>query len=65
MTVIMEDGWWSAQTRRAYRASPILREFADRPHRKCVLAPVGCSSNLCPYEDHPFPAPLFRRDGLP
>jgi phenylacetate-CoA ligase len=59
MTVIMEDGWWSAQTRRAYRASPILREFADRPHRKCVLAPVGCSSNLCPYEDHPFPHRYF------
>jgi phenylacetate-CoA ligase len=59
MTVIMEDGWWAAQTRRAYRASPILRGFADRPHRKCVLAPVGCSSNLCPYEDHPFPHRYF------
>jgi phenylacetate-CoA ligase len=59
MTIIMEDGWWSAQTLRAYRASPILREFADRPHRKCVLAPVGCSSNLCPYEDHPFPHRYF------
>jgi phenylacetate-CoA ligase len=59
MTVIMEDGWWAAQTLRAYRASPILREFADRPHRKCVLAPVGCSSNLCPYEDHPFPHRYF------
>jgi phenylacetate-CoA ligase len=59
MTVIMEDGWWQAQTERAYRASPILREFADRPHRKCVLAPVGCSSNLCPYEDHPFPHRYF------
>ena len=55
MTVIMEEGWWTAQTERAYRASPVLREFAGRPHRKCVLAPVGCSSNLCPYEDHPFP----------
>jgi phenylacetate-CoA ligase len=55
MTVIMEDGWWAAQTRRAYRASPILAKFADRAHRKCVLAPVGCSSHLCPYEDHPFP----------
>ncbi len=59
MTVIMEEGWWDAQTARAYRASPILREFADRPHRKCVLAPVGCSSNLCPYEDHPFPHRYF------
>ena len=59
MTVIMEDGWWAAQTRRAYRASPILREFAGRPFRKCVLAPVGCSSNLCPYEDHPFPHRYF------
>jgi len=59
MTIIMEDGWWTAQTQRAYRASPILREFADRPHRKCVLAPVGCSSNLCPYEDHPFPHRYF------
>src|ERR1700679_999949 len=29
MTIIMEDGWWTAQTQRAYRASPILREFAD------------------------------------
>ncbi|MFY9926203.1 MAG: CoF synthetase [Opitutaceae bacterium] len=59
MTIIMENGWWTAQTQRAYRASPILREFADRPHRKCVLAPVGCSSNLCPYEDHPFPHRYF------
>ncbi|MEY4940473.1 MAG: hypothetical protein RIQ93_2208 [Verrucomicrobiota bacterium] len=59
MTVIMEEGWWNAQTERAYRASPVLREFADRPHRKCVLAPVGCSSNLCPYEDHPFPHRYF------
>jgi phenylacetate-CoA ligase len=59
MTVIMEEGWWNAQTARAYRASPILREFADCPYRKCVLAPVGCSSNLCPYEDHPFPHRYF------
>ncbi len=59
MTVIMEDGWWNAQTERAYLASPILREFVGRPYRKCVLAPVGCSSNLCPYEDHPFPHRYF------
>jgi phenylacetate-CoA ligase len=59
MTVIMESGWWEAQTRRAYLASPILRELAGRKHRKCVLAPVGCSSNLCPYEDHPFPHRYF------
>lgn len=55
MTVIMEEGWWDAQTARAYEASPILRPFVGRAHRKCILAPVGCSSNLCPYEDHPFP----------
>lgn len=59
MTVIMEEGWWSKQTERAYLASPILREFVGRPYRKCVLAPVGCSSNLCPYEDHPFPNRYF------
>ncbi|MDB6169973.1 MAG: Coenzyme synthetase-like protein [Verrucomicrobia bacterium] len=59
MTVIMEEGWWDRQTRNAYLASPILRPFADRPYRKCVLAPVGCSSNLCPYEDHPFPHRYF------
>ena len=59
MTVIMEDGWWTAQTRRAYEAHPLLAPFARRPHRKCVLAPVGCSSNLCPYEDHPFPHRYF------
>ncbi|MBL9202840.1 MAG: CoF synthetase [Opitutaceae bacterium] len=62
MTVIMEDGWWNAQTERAYRASPVLRPFAGRKYRKCVLAPVGCSSNLCPYEDHPFPHRYF--DGV-
>jgi phenylacetate-CoA ligase len=62
MTVIMEDGWWNAQTERAYLASPILRQFVGRPYRKCVLAPVGCSSNLCPYEDHPFPHRYF--DGI-
>jgi len=55
MTVIMEDGWWDAQTKRAYEASSVLRQFVGKPHRKCILAPVGCSSNLCPYEDHPFP----------
>lgn len=59
MTVIMEEGWWNTQTERAYLASPILREFVGRPYRKCVLAPVGCSSNLCPYEDHPFPHRYF------
>ena len=59
MTVIMEDGWWNAQTARAYRAHPLLAPYADKPHRKCVLAPVGCSSNLCPYEDHPFPHRYF------
>jgi phenylacetate-CoA ligase len=62
MTVVMEDGWWNAQTTRAYLASPILRQFVGRPYRKCVLAPVGCSSNLCPYEDHPFPHRYF--DGV-
>lgn len=59
MTVIMEQGWWDAQTERAYLASPILRQFVGRTYRKCVLAPVGCSSNLCPYEDHPFPHRYF------
>lgn len=59
MTVIMEDGWWNAQTVRAYRAHPLLAPYADRPYRKCILAPVGCSSNLCPYEDHPFPHRYF------
>lgn len=59
MTVIMERGWWDAQTRRAYRAHPVLAEFADRPHRRAVLAPVNCSSNLCPYEDFPFPHRWF------
>ena len=59
MTVIMEDGWWNAQTRRAYLAHPQLAPYADRAYRKCVLAPIGCSSNLCPYEDHPFPHRYF------
>jgi phenylacetate-CoA ligase len=59
MTVIMEDGWWNAQLVRAYRSHALLAPFADRPYRKCILAPVGCSSNLCPYEDHPFPHRYF------
>lgn len=59
MTVVMEEGWWNAQTRRAYLAHPVLAQYVDRPYRKCVLAPVGCSSNLCPYEDHPFPHRYF------
>ncbi len=59
MTVVMEDGWWNAQLRRAYLAHPQLAPYADRPYRKAVLAPIGCSSNLCPYEDHPFPHRYF------
>ncbi|MBL9216661.1 MAG: CoF synthetase [Opitutaceae bacterium] len=59
MTVVMEDGWWNAQLRRAYLAHPQLAQYVDRPYRKAVLAPVGCSSNLCPYEDHPFPHRYF------
>jgi len=59
MTVVMEDGWWNAQLQRAYRAHPRLARYADRPYRKAVLAPIGCSSNLCPYEDHPFPHRYF------
>ena len=59
MTVVMEDGWWNAQLRRAYQAHPELARYADRPYRKAVLAPIGCSSNLCPYEDHPFPHRYF------
>jgi phenylacetate-CoA ligase len=59
MTVIMEDGWWAEQTRRAYLAHPRLAPYAGRPARKAVLAPVACSSNLCPYEDQPFPHRYF------
>jgi len=59
MTVVMEDGWWNAQLRRAYLAHPQLAPYADQPYRKAVLAPIGCSSNLCPYEDHPFPHRYF------
>jgi phenylacetate-CoA ligase len=59
MTVVMEDGWWDAQLRRAYLAHPQLAQYVDRPYRKAVLAPIGCSSNLCPYEDHPFPHRYF------
>lgn len=55
MTVIMERGWWDAQTRRAFEAHPLLKPFAVGGVRKAVLAPVNCSSNLCPYEDFPFP----------
>ncbi len=59
MTVVMEDGWWNAQMRRAYLAHPQLAQYVGRPYRKAVLAPIGCSSNLCPYEDHPFPHRYF------
>jgi phenylacetate-CoA ligase len=59
MTVVMEEGWWDAQLRRAYLAHPQLAQYVDRPYRKAVLAPIGCSSNLCPYEDHPFPHRYF------
>jgi phenylacetate-CoA ligase len=59
MTVVMEEGWWNAQLRRAYLANPVLAQYVDRPYRKAVLAPIGCSSNLCPYEDHPFPHRYF------
>lgn len=55
MTVIMERSWWPAQTVRAYAAHPVLAPYAERPARRAILAPVGCSSNLCPYEDFEFP----------
>ena len=55
----MEDGWWAEQTRRTYLAHPRLAPYAGRPVRKAVLAPVACSSNLCPYEDQPFPHRYF------
>ena len=55
MTVIMERSWWPAQTARAYAAHPVLAPFAGRAARRAILAPVGCSSNLCPYEDFEFP----------
>lgn len=55
MTVIMERGWWDAQTLRAYRRSAVLAPLLERPFRKAVLAPVNCSSHLCPYSDFPFP----------
>jgi phenylacetate-CoA ligase len=55
MTVIMERSWWPAQTARAYAAHPLLAPYAGRPVRRAILAPVGCSSNLCPYEDFEFP----------
>ena len=59
MTVIMEAGWWEAQTKRAYEAHPLLKKLSGRSVRKAVLAPVNCSSNLCPYEDFPFPNRYF------
>jgi phenylacetate-CoA ligase len=59
MTVIMEAGWWEAQTQRAYEAHPLLKGLSGRSVRKAVLAPVNCSSNLCPYEDFPFPNRYF------
>ena len=55
MTVIMENGWWDAQTERAYRSSSLLAPFVGQLYRKAILAPVGCSSNLCPTQDQPFP----------
>jgi phenylacetate-CoA ligase len=55
MTVIMERSWWPAQTARAFAAHPVLAPFAGRHARRAVLAPVGCSSNLCPYQDFEFP----------
>lgn len=59
MTVIMERGWWDAQTLRAYAHSPVLAEIVAKPFRKAVLAPVNCSSHLCPYSDFPFPNRWF------
>ncbi len=55
MTVIMERSWWPAQTARAYAAHPLLAPYAAKMGRRAILAPVGCSSNLCPYEDFEFP----------
>jgi len=54
-------GWlWAEQTRRAYLAHPRLAPYAGRSVRKAVLAPVACSSNLCPYEDQPFRTAISR-----
>ena len=56
MTVIMERSWWPEQTARAYSAHPLLAPYSAKMGRRAILAPVGCSSNLCPYEDFEFPA---------
>lgn len=55
MTVIMERRWWPEQTACAYAAHPVLAPYASLAARRAILAPVGCSSNLCPYEDFEFP----------
>jgi len=47
MTVIMEEGWWNAQTARAYLASPILRQFVGRLIGVCPRA-GRLFEQLCP-----------------
>jgi phenylacetate-CoA ligase len=48
MTVIMEEGWWNAQTERAYRASPILREFAGARTASASSRPSAARATSVP-----------------
>ena len=65
MTVIMEDGWWAAQTRRAYRASADPARVRGPAAPQVRAGPGGVLEQPLPLRGPPVPAPLFRRDGVP
>jgi phenylacetate-CoA ligase len=54
MTIIMENGWWTAQTQRAYRASPILRNSRTGPTESASWPPWGARATSAPTRTIPF-----------
>jgi len=54
MTVIMEDGWWTAQTVRAYRASPCSANSRTAPTASACWRRSAARATFAPTRTTPF-----------
>ena len=57
MTVIMEDGWWNAQTARAYRAHPLLAPYGGPGPVRCPSPFAGIPVLDVRAKHNPVPGP--------